>query len=351
MRAVLFQDVESLTVEQITDPSIQAPTDVIVKVQSCAICGSDLHPYHGREKGLDAGTVMGHEFMGEVVAAGKDVKRLRVGDTVVSPFTTNCGNCASCLAGLTCRCQQGQLFGWRQNNAGLHGGQAEYARVPLADTTLVKVPNDLDPIEALLLGDVLSTGYFCADQAGCQKGGTYAVIGCGPVGLMAVIGARELGAERVFAIDAVPARLTIAERWGAIPLNYQTTDVSDYLLQATHGLGVDAVLEAVGSPQATRSAYELVRVGGTISAVGVHTEASIGISPTEAYDKNLTYRVGRCPARAYMERLIPLVRAKKYDLASVFSHQLPLASAVDAYDMFANRRDGCTKVLLRPDFD
>ena len=290
---------------------------------------------------------MGHEFLGEVVEVGKAVKGLRVGDLVVSPFTTNCGECFYCRKGLTCRCPQGQLFGWVENGRGLEGAQAEYVRVPLADSTLVKLPPEVDVETALFLGDILATGFFCADMAEAGPEGVYAVLGCGPVGLFAVLGARERGAERVFAVDVLPERLALAERFGAVPIDARKTDPREVLREATEGRGADAVLEVVGSPEATRLAFDLVRPGGIVSAVGVHTEAQFAFSPVEAYDKNLTYRAGRCPARRYMERLLPLVREKKYDFASIVSHRLPLADGVRGYHLFERKLEGCTKVLLR----
>ncbi len=332
----------------VADPQILAPTDAIVEVERTAICGSDLHVYHGREAGLDDGTVMGHEFVGRVVEAGSEVRAHKRGDLVLSPFTTNCGACFYCRQGLTARCERGQLYGWVQDGVGLHGGQAEYVRVPLADATLVPVPDGVSADEALLLGDIFSTGYYCALQAGVEAGGVYAIVGCGPVGLMAIAGARELGAQTLFALDSVPDRLEQARRFGATPIDYLAEDAARIVRDATQGRGADAVLEVVGHADALRSAYELVRPGGTISVVGVHTSPTIPFSTAEAYDKNLTLRVGRCPARAMLERLIPVARAGRYDLGSVFSHRMPLAEGAEAYRIFDEKRDGCTKVVLTP---
>lgn len=347
MHALTFHNIESLHYESVPDPKIEAPHDVILKVQRAAICGSDLHVYYGREQGLDAGTIMGHEFVGEIVELGKEVRKLRKGDLVCSPFTTNCGACFYCRNNLPCRCVSGQLFGWRQNGAGLHGGQAEYVRVPLADSTLLKIPENIFPEEALLLGDVLSTGYFCADMAAIKPDGVYAVIGCGPVGLMAIISARELGAEKIFALDAVPERLVLAEKFGAIAVDYQQADAIEMIREATEGRGADGVLEVVGSPAAAKMAIQLVRPGGIIAVVGVHNEEHFAFSPNDAYDKNLTYKVGRCPARYYMEKLIPLVQKKIYDLTGIFSHRLPLAEGPRGYKIFAEKLEGCTKVVLK----
>jgi len=348
MRALTFQSERTVAVETVCDPRLEQPTDALVRVSLTAVCGSDLHVYHGRETGLDRGTVMGHEFVGEIVECGREVRGLTVGTRVLSPFTTSCGSCFYCHAGLTARCERGQLYGWVEDGRGLHGAQAEYVRVPCAAGTLVAIPEGVGEAEALLLGDVASTGYFCARQAGVQPGGVYVVLGCGPVGLMAVVGARHLGATDVFAVDAIPERLALAERFGARTLDLGRGDAIERIREASDGRGADAVLEAVGSSAASRLAVDLVRPGGTVSAVGVHTEPRFAFSPVEAYDKNLTFRIGRCPARSVLEELIPLVRSGRFDLTSIISHDLSLERAVEAYEMFDEKTDGCTKVVLRP---
>ncbi len=348
MHALTFHGKETIHYEYVPDPGIEAPTDVIIKVSACAICGSDLHPYFEREQGLDHGCVMGHEFVGEVVEVGKGVRSLRRGDRVMSPFTTSCGECFYCRRGLTCRCERGQLFGWRSRGRGLHGGQAEYVRVPLADSTLVRIPEGLPEETALLLGDILSTGFFCADQAVVRPGEVQVVVGCGPVGLMTIWAARHLGADRVYAIDAVPARLARAAAWGAIPINFREEEPLSVIQEATGRRGADAVMEVVGSYSAGRSAFELLRPGGIFSAVGVCTDEHLAFSPVEAYDKNLTYKVGRCPARHYMERLIEPAIREAAQLNEIFTHRVPLAEGPEMYPLFAGRQDDCLKVLLVP---
>lgn len=348
MRALTYHAPGDLRVETVADPVIQVPTDALVAIRLAAICGSDLHVWHGREKGLDTGTVMGHEFVGDVVDIGAGVSRIRRGDRVASPFTTSCGVCFYCATGLPARCVEGQLFGWVEHGAGLHGGQADLVRVPLADSTLVTVPQTLTDEAAILLGDVLSTGYHCAVMGGVGAGSAVVVVGCGPVGLMAVLAARELGAARVFAVDTVPARLARARDMGAEPLPLGSEPALEMLRSATQGRGADAVLEAVGSPESSRLAFELVRPGGVIAAVGVHHEAAFPFSPGQAYDKNLTYRIGRCPARHYMDRLMPLAERRQLALRSLFTHRVPLAEAPAAYRMFDAKSDGCIKVALTP---
>lgn len=346
MKAITFHGKENVRYETVADPDLESPSDVIVKVRISAICGSDLHPYHERERGLDHGTVMGHEFVGEVVETGKEVTKLKKGDLVFSPFTTNCGQCFYCRQALTCRCSGGQLFGWIENENGLQGAQAELVRVPLADSTLLLIPEGVSLEEALLLGDVFSTGYFCADMANIKPAGTYAVIGCGPVGLMAIVGAKDLGAEHLYAIDAIPERLQLAEKFGAVAIDFKKEKPISILKDATGGRGADAVLEVVGSATAGRTAVELLRPGGIISSVGVHTETEMAFSPIEAYDKNLTYKSGRCPARHYMEKLIPIVQKKKPDITTILSHRLPLSEGARGYELFDKKLDRCIKVIL-----
>jgi threonine dehydrogenase-like Zn-dependent dehydrogenase len=220
-------------------------------------------------------------------------------------------------------------------------------RVPLADTTLFPIPDGVADDAALLTGDILSTGYFCAQMAGVGPRGVYAVVGCGPVGLMAIVGAREQGAQNLFALDRVPERLVMAQSFGATAVNVDTEDAVAVLGEATEGRGADAVLEVVGSPSAGKLAYDLVRPGGTIAVVGVHYEG-FSFSPANAYDKNLTYRVGRCPARHLIPRMMPLLQAGKYDVTSILSHRWPLDRGVEGYTLFDEKRDGCTKVVLTP---
>ncbi len=348
MRAVAFHAPFRLVCERVPEPRLEAATDVILRVELGAICGSDLHVFRGIEGGLDAGTVMGHEFLGSVVEAGSAVRRFPTGARAVSPFSTSCGQCFACRRGLTSRCAESQLFGWVQAGRGLHGGQAEYVRVPLADATLVPLPEGVPAEQALLAGDVLSTGFHCAENGNVQHGDTVVVLGCGPVGLCAVLGARDLGAGLVLAVDSVPERLELATRYGARALALGRDDVVAAVRAASEGRGADVVLEVVGSPQASALAYELVRVGGTISAPGVHNEPHFAITPGQMYDKNLTYRAGRAPARAYMERVLAKLSARTLDLAGMFSHRMTLEEAPRGYELFDQKKERCTKVLLAP---
>lgn len=346
MYALTFGGKEIINYSNIADPILLSSTDAIIKISLAGICGSDLHVYHGRETGLDQGTVMGHEFTGVIEEAGKDVKKFKKGSRVLSPFTTSCGKCFYCSIGMTCRCEKGNLFGWVQNGHGLHGAQAAYIRVPMADSTLVPLSNDLDEQKALLLGDVFSTGYFCAENAGIRRSSTYVIIGCGPVGLMAVIAAKHLGAEQLLAIDFVPERLAIAKQLGAEPLNASGLNIKEEILNRTHGRGADGVMEVVGSPQSLRSAIDILRPGGILSSVGVHTAVNFSFSPGEAYDKNLTYKSGRCPARYYAEKLLREEVPQRYAIEKIITHRFSLAEGPTAYEIFDKKLDNCIKPVL-----
>lgn len=348
MQALTFHGKERIEYESIDDPRIESPGDVIIRVTLTTVCGSDLHVYHERERGLDHGTAMGHEFIGEIVETGDAVSSFKNGDRVMCPFTTNCGECFYCRIGLTCRCVRGQLFGWIQDGNGLQGVQAELVRVPLADSTLMRIPEGVSDEEALFLCDIFPTGYFCADMAGIEPPGTYAVLGCGPVGLMAAVGAVAHGAKNLYSIDHVPYRLELAAALGATPIDLSRSDPIKVIGEATDGRGADAVLEVVGNEEAARLAFGLVRPGGIISTVGVHSKESRSFSLGKGYDKNITFRIGRCPARHYMERLIPLVQEKTYDITSIVSHRMPLSEGIEAYRIFDKKLDNASKILLEP---
>jgi len=348
MQALIFGGIETIVHSSVADPQILQDTDAIVQITLSGICGSDLHVYHGRETGLDDGTVMGHEFVGTVIETGSAVKKFTKGARVLSPFTTSCGECFYCRIGLTCRCEKGNLFGWVQSGHGLHGAQAQYIRVPMADTTLISLSNDLNEEKGLLLGDIFSTGYFCAENAGVNERGTYAVIGCGPVGLMAVVAAKHLGAENLFAIDYSNERLQMAEQFGAIPINPSLVDAKKTIMNATNGRGADAVMEVVGSSDALRLAIVLLRPGGTISSVGVHTAKNFSFSPGEAYDKNLVYKIGRCPAHYYAEKLLREEVIQRYPVENIITHHFTLDKGARAYEVFDKKLDNCIKTVLHP---
>lgn len=345
MKAACFQQPEVVACCDLAEPTITDAADAVVKVSLAGLCGSDLHLFHGRETGVDVDTVMGHEFVGVVTEVGADVANIKVGDRVNAPFTTSCGHCFYCKGGLTARCTSGQLFGWMQQGNGLHGGQSEFVRVPLADGTLKVIPDSVSDAAALLLGDNFSTGYFCAEMAEVSADGTYVVIGCGTVGLLAIMAARHLGATDIVAIDPVAERRSQAEALGAKAFAPDESAVKE-VHQRTNGRGADAVMELVGLPDAQKLAYEIIRPGGIMSVVGCHCTPHFSFSPIDAFDKNLTYRTGRCSARHYMNTLTDLVASGAFELDPFISHRFNVTDCVEAYDVFSNRKDGCLKAAI-----
>ena len=356
MRGLTFQGVEVIEFQNdLAEPSILHATDVIVRIHKAGICGSDLHQYHGREL-VRAGTIPGHEFAGEVVEVGRSVSRFRVGDFVFAPFTTSCGECFYCTNQLSARCSHWQLFGYLppQNEPdegrGIQGAQAEFLRVPLADSTLLKLVDGLSMEAAVLLGDNFTTGFFCADMGNIQPDGITVVIGCGSVGLCAIVAAKSLGAEHVVAVDFVADRQRRATRLGATACSPEDAfDVVNELAARLRRPGADSILEAVGIPSAQDLAFRLVRPGGTISAVGMHTAKTFTFSPADAYNKNITYRAGRCPVRSYLDTLVRRVQEKDLvvPVSEIITHDnVRLEDGSSAYEQFSQRSGECVKVLL-----
>lgn len=330
--------------EDVADPRIEAGGDAILAVRLTAICGSDLHPYEGREPAA-AGVVPGHEAVGEVVDVGPDVRSFRRGDRVLVPFSTSCGRCDACGAGLSARCRDGRLFGWAPPGdpaLGLHGTQAEYVRVPLADTTLVRLTDELTAREGILLADNFTTGWYGALGAGESGARGVAVVGCGAVGLSAIAAVRFHGAGRLLAVDPVDARRAAARRVGA-------TDVAAPAgTEAYHGAFAH-VVEAVGSAPARRLAVDLCGPGATIASIGVPT-TDFGFPPAELYDRNLTWRSGRCPVRSLLPDVLD---ARRRGLVIPVDELAPgpprpLAEGPAAYARFASRADPEPKPLLAP---
>jgi len=345
MKAVCFQDIQNVACKDLVDPTVIQPTDAIVQVRLAGLCGSDLHVYYGRETGIDVDTVMGHELVGRIVETGSAVNSLNIGDRVYAPFTTNCGDCFYCNSGLTARCTSGQLFGWVENGIGLNGGQSEFVRVPLADGTLKKIPDSVSDASALLLGDNFSTGFYCAEMAEVSASGTYVVVGCGTVGLLCIMAAKHLGAKTIYALDPVAERRAEAETLGAIALDANDAAIKEVKLK-TDGRGADAVMELVGLPAAQKLAFEIIRPGGIMSVVGCHCTPNFAFSPIGAFDKNLTYRTGRCSARSYMDKLTDLVADGTFELDRFISRSFGVEDCVNAYDIFSNRKDGCLKAAI-----
>jgi threonine dehydrogenase-like Zn-dependent dehydrogenase len=351
MNAIVLQGKQCVECVQVDFPQIIEDTDAIVQVKIAGLCGSDLHPFHGREP-CDTNTIMGHEFVGIIHKLGSAVQlsNLKIGSRVVSSFTTACLKCKYCTIGLTSRCVHAQLFGYSLGGKGLMGGQAQFVRVPMAESTLQIIPPNVSDEKALFAGDILSTGYFCAENAGLERASSCCVVGCGPVGLLAIKSLKLMGIEKIYAVDMVSSRLRLAEKFGAKSLLLGTSNVKEYILSETSGIGVDAVLELVGNPPALRLAYDLVRPGGTISSIGCHTAPNFPFTPAEAYDKNITFKTGRCPARHYMQKLLPMLSSNQYDdVLDIITHRMRIQDAKEAYSIFDEKKDDCIKIVFEFD--
>jgi len=355
MKAIILKANGIVDLQDRPEPQVQEPGDAIVRVTTAGICGSDLHILHGRDPGMKQGTIMGHEFTGTVEAIGKDVTGVKPGDRVVAPFTINCGKCFYCLRQLPARCVRSLGFGFvTEEGAGLQGAQAELVRVPLASSTLLKIPqtrNDgsvLIDEEVLFLGDILSTAYSCAEGTSFRKGDVVIVVGCGPVGLLCILAAGLFEPAAIVALDTVDYRLEKARSLGAIPVPADTTSAEKVIRDLTEGRGADAAMEAVGHPSALDLAIHLVRPGAIVSIAGYHTEQIYPFPIHQAYMKNLSIRIGRCNARKYMSELLPVVLEGRLPVTSIISHVLPLRDGVRGYEIFDRRIDSALKVLLKP---
>ncbi len=345
MRALVFHGPGDVRTETVPDPTPTDERGCVVRIEATGICGSDLHIYHG-SLGSTPGFVIGHEFVGEVAEVGSGVQGFRPGDKVIVPGVIGCGACGPCAAGQVVRCAKfaTQVFG--QSEA-LNGGQAEAAAVPMADANLLRIPDGISREQAVLLTDILPTGYFGAVNTDIQPGQDVAIIGMGPVGLMALQSAQLFGPARIFAIDLVPERLAHAESLGAIPID-ASDDLEARIRELTAGQGPDAVIEAVGADATVQSAIRLARTGGVVSVIGVNLNGEFPFPMGLAFLKDLTFRIGICPVPETWESVVPLVVAGRLQLDHVFSHHMPLEEGPEAYRLFDERKDGIRKVLLQP---
>ncbi|HVF51677.1 MAG TPA: zinc-dependent alcohol dehydrogenase [Pyrinomonadaceae bacterium] len=390
MKALCWNGVNDVRVETVPDPKILNPRDAIIKITTTAICGSDLHLLDGYIPTMQKGDILGHEFMGEVVEVGSDVKNLKVGDRVVNPFTISCGSCFFCQKQLWSLCDNSNpkawiaekmygfttagLFGYSHMTGGYAGGQAEYARIPFADVGPVKIPEGIPDEKVLFLSDIFPTGYMAAENCDIQKGDTIAVWGCGPVGQFAIKSAWMLGAARVIAIDRVPERLLMAERDGkAETLNFDDEDIFEKLKEMTGGRGPDACIDAVGMeahgggsigavydrvksamfmatdrPHALRQAINACRKGGTVSIPGVYGGYLDKVPFGAAFNKGLTLKMGQTHVQRYLRPLLERVERGEIDPSFVITHRLKLDDAADAYYTFRDKQDECIKVVLKP---
>lgn len=317
-----------------------------MRVTRASICGSDLHPYHGVMPMLP-GVVIGHECVGVVEDVGRDVRRFARGDRVIVPGVIGCGECDSCRRGYVVGCLRtaNKVYGFSPD---LPGGQAEAIRVPNADANLLPTPSPLSDEQVLFLTDILPTGYYAAENANLRAGQTVAVVGCGPVGLFAILSAQLFGPARILAIDRVGYRLEQARALGAVPIDASHQDPRDAVLQATNGDGADAVIEAVGAADTVRLAFDLVRIGGVVSVVGVLLDAEFPFPMGTAFLKDLTFRIGLVDVPRFVPMLLPLIESGRIDPTILISHRLPLADGTRAYELFDQRLDGCLKVALTP---
>ena len=388
MRAICWYGKNDMRVEQVSDPKILNRQDAIVKVTSTAICGSDLHLYNGLMPMMQKGDIIGHEFMGEVVEVGSEVKKIQVGDRVVASFPISCGRCFFCREQMFSLCENTNpnawmaeklmghspagIYGYSHLLGGYAGGQAEYARVPFADVGTIKIPEGLSDEQVLFLSDIFPTGYMAAEMCNIKPGDTIAVWGCGPVGQFAIRSAFLLGAERVIAIDRFPERLRMAREGRAETIDYQQTDVYNALMEMTGGRGPDACIDAVGMEAhasgilgaydrvkqammlesdrayALRQAIMACRNGGTVSVVGVYGGFIDKFPFGSIMNRSLTIRTGQAHVQRYMRPLLERIQNGDIDPSFVITHRLSLSEAPEGYATFNDKQEECIKIVLKP---
>ncbi len=391
MKALVWHGKEDVRYDTVSDPEIEDDRDAIIKVTSCAICGSDLHLFHNLIPAMLPGDILGHETMGEVVEVGSAAKgALKKGDRVVIPFTIQCGECDQCRRGNFSVCERTNrkkeladkafghatagLFGYSHLTGGYPGGQAEYLRVPFADTTHVKVPDGIDDEKLLFLSDILPTGWQAAVQADIQPGDTVAIWGCGPVGQMAIRSAILLGAEQVVAIDHLPERLSMAAAAGAITIDFAHESVVDRLNELTGGKGPHKCIDAIGTeshvnlgqpdtildrakqmllaendrPHVLREMIYVCRPAGVISIVGVYDGLADKIPMGQAMNKGLTFRMAQTHVPRWTGDLLRRIEDGQIDPSFVITHKVDLSQGPEMYRTFRDKADACIKVMLRP---
>jgi len=389
MRALVWHGKSDIRCDNVPDPKIEHPRDAIIKVNACAICGSDLHLLNGIIPSMESGDIVGHECMGEVVEVGSENTKLKVGDRVVVPFTISCGNCFFCLKGAFSGCERSNpnkemaekvwghspsgLFGYSHMLGGYSGSQAEYVRVPYADVGPIKVPEGLSDEQVLFLSDIFPTGYMAADFCDLKGGETVAIWGCGPVGQMAIRSAFLLGAERVIAIDTVPERLAMARAAGAETLDFHEVDVYEEIQNRTKGRGADACIDAVGTeadatasfdsiidriktatfmgtdrPHVLRQAIHCCRNFGVVSVVGVYGGMLDKIPFGSAINRGLTFRMAQTPVQKYLPLLMKRIEKGEIDPSFVITHRATLEEGPELYKTFRDKKDGCIKVVMKP---
>ena len=389
MKALCWHGKHDIRYDTVPDPILEDPRDAIVKVSACAICGSDLHLFDGFMPGMKSGDVMGHEFMGEVVDVGAQARNLKVGDRVVIPFTIACGECDQCRRSNFSVCERTNrnaeqaakmfghttagLFGYTHLTGGYPGGQAEYVRVPYADSTHVKVPGELTDEQVLFLGDILPTGWQAAKQCDIEPTDTVAVWGGGPVGQMAIQSAILLGARQVICIESVPERLKMAQDSGAVVINFEEESVVERLKELTQGKGPEKCIDAVGMeshasstmehlydrvkqavgaetdrPHVLREMMYVCRPAGVLSVPGVYGGMIDKIPFGASMNKGLTWRMGQTHVRRWTDELLDLIVQGEIDPSFVITHRARLETGPDLYKTFRDKEDRCIKVVLTP---
>lgn len=375
MKAIVYEGMKKVKVKEVTDPKIEKADDIIVKVTSTAICGSDLHLFHGMIPNMPHGFVLGHETMGIVEEAGREVSKVKKGDRVIIPFPVSCGHCWYCEHDLWSQCDNsnpngevGGILGYSNTLGGYDGGQAQYLRVPYANVGPTIVSEDLKDEQVLFLTDILPTSYWGVESGGVKGGDTVVVLGCGPVGLLTVKWAAFQGAKRIIAVDYIDYRLKQAEKYGAETMNFENYDnAGEYIKEITHG-GADVVIDCVGmdgkmtafelvetvlklqggSKSAIEIATQAVRKGGTVVMVGVYGARYNNFPLGDFFSRNITLKMGQCPAHAYIERIYKLIKEGRFDATDIITHTLSLDKGEHAYDIFDKKLDNCIKVILKP---
>ena len=390
MKALCWHGRADVSVDKVDDPRIEDPRDIVIKVTSTAICGSDIHLYDGYQPTMEDGDILGHENMGEVVEVGSDVKNLKKGDRVVVPFTISCGTCWFCERTMFSLCDTSNpnaetarkamghspagLFGFSHMLGGFPGGQAEFLRVPYADVGPIKIPQGIEDEKVLFLSDIFPTAYMAAENAQIEPGDTVAVWGGGPVGQLTIQCAWMLGAGRVILVERVPERLALARANSKVEtINFDDEDVYDGLMEMTAGRGPDSCIDAVGTeahgtgsfdavldkakaaiklgtdrPHVLREAIRCCRKGGTLSVPGVYVGFLDKFPFGAAMNKGLTIKTGQTHVQRYTAPLLEKILAGDIDPSFIITHRLPLDEAPDAYKAFRDKEDGCIKVVLKP---
>ena len=347
MKAIVLQAKNQLAIKDVPEPGLQRESDVIVRVTTAAICGSDIHIKHGLIPGIGPGTIMGHEFVGVIERAGTTVTRFKRGDRVAAPAAVWCGTCSCCRRGDVQYCVNGGVWGGGELlGRGLSGVQTAYVRVPYADVCLTPIPDSVSDDQAVFVGDVFSTGYYAAREGHIETGDTVAIFGCGPIGLAALAAAWQFGAGRVISVDMFPNRLAVAAHYGALVIDARGGAVAERVRGVAGGEGADVAIEAVGKTETFEHALQSVRRGGAVSAVGLFFEpVTFPINELMTRGLRLSMGLGNL---GFMSRLMSMISAGRVDLSPLATHTFALKDGLEAYDLVENHKEACIKVLLKP---